>query len=232
MDAARSAVDRLAGIFGHDNVYVELQRHFHRDQEERNRAAIEIARSLHLPLLATNGVCYAIPREREVCDVFTALRHHLTLATAGRLTRLTLLPLSPDSVATLALPHGVDADELYRKTAGNPFFVVEALAAVEHELPETVRDAVLARAARLSPAARHLLVSSRGTHPNILRYLLGAGSALHPCDTSSQTASTRRNPFHTAVPAPDSSTRTKRGCWYSPLRLMRGSAVRCSRCSG
>ena len=75
----------LTGIFGQGNVYVELQRHFHRQQEARNRAAIEIARSLKLPLLATNGVCYATPRERELCDVFTAIRHHATLATAGRL---------------------------------------------------------------------------------------------------------------------------------------------------
>src|SRR5581483_2318435 len=85
VEEARRTVDRLVGIFGRANVYVELQRHFHRDQEARNRAAIEIARSLNLPLLATNGVCYAMPREREIADVFTALRHHLTLATAGRL---------------------------------------------------------------------------------------------------------------------------------------------------
>src|SRR4029077_7066107 len=56
--------------------------------EARNRAAIEIARSLHLPLLASNGVCYATPRERELCDVFTAIRNHATLATAGRLLAL------------------------------------------------------------------------------------------------------------------------------------------------
>jgi error-prone DNA polymerase len=85
MEQARRSVECLAGIFGHGNVYVELQRHLHRQQEARNRAAIEIARSLRLPLLATNGVCYATPRERELCDVFTAIRHHATLATAGRL---------------------------------------------------------------------------------------------------------------------------------------------------
>jgi error-prone DNA polymerase len=84
-EAARSCIERLANIFGRENVYVELQRHFHREQEERNRALIETARSLQLPLLATNGVCYATPRERELCDVFTAIRHHRTLATAGRL---------------------------------------------------------------------------------------------------------------------------------------------------
>jgi len=78
-------VDRLTQIFGHNHIYVELQRHLHRDEEARNRAAIEIARSLHLPLLATNGVCYATAKGRELCDVFTALRNHRTLATAGRL---------------------------------------------------------------------------------------------------------------------------------------------------
>jgi error-prone DNA polymerase len=85
MEEARGCVEKLIGIFGRDNVYVELQRHFHREQEERNHAAIEIARSLQIPLLATNGVSYATARERELCDVFTALRHHRTLATAGRL---------------------------------------------------------------------------------------------------------------------------------------------------
>jgi error-prone DNA polymerase len=85
MEEAHGCVERLINIFGRDNVYVELQRHFHRDQEARNRAAIEIACSLQLPLLATNGVCYATARERELCDVFTALRHHCTLVTAGRL---------------------------------------------------------------------------------------------------------------------------------------------------
>src|SRR5712664_3925547 len=83
--AAFEAVKRLTEIFGQSNVYVELQRHFHREEEYRNRVAIEIAAALHLPLLATNGVNYATPRERELADAFTALRHHRTLATAGRL---------------------------------------------------------------------------------------------------------------------------------------------------
>ena len=85
IDEARRQVDQLIGIFGPDNVYVELQRHFQREEESRNRAAIDIARSLNLPLLATNGVCYATPKARELCDAFTAIRHHRTLSTAGRL---------------------------------------------------------------------------------------------------------------------------------------------------
>ena len=85
MDEARRCVDQLTGIFGAGNVYVELQRHFQREEEARNRAAIGIARSLNLPLLATNGVCYAIPQGRQLCDAFTAIRNHRTLSTAGRL---------------------------------------------------------------------------------------------------------------------------------------------------
>ena len=84
-EEARRQIDRLIGIFGRGNVYVELQRHFQREEEARNRAAISIARSLNLPLLATNGVCYATEQSRELSDAFTAIRNHRTLSTAGRL---------------------------------------------------------------------------------------------------------------------------------------------------
>src|SRR5262249_29805320 len=82
---ARNRVDRLAVIFGHGNVYFELQRHFDRSEEASNQAALAIAESLHLPIVATNGVQYATRAERELLDVFTAIRHHATLEDAGRL---------------------------------------------------------------------------------------------------------------------------------------------------
>ena len=88
IDEARACLEQLIGVFGHKNVYVELQRHFEREEEARNRAAIDLARSLNLPLLATNGVCYATAKDRELADVFTAIRHHRTLSTAGKLLAL------------------------------------------------------------------------------------------------------------------------------------------------
>jgi error-prone DNA polymerase len=78
-------VRQLCDLFGRKNVYVELQRHYCREEEARNQAAVEIARKLSLPLLATNGVCYAAPEERELLDVFTCIRNHRVLATAGQL---------------------------------------------------------------------------------------------------------------------------------------------------
>ena len=83
-----ACVRQLCDLFGRKNVYVELQRHLYREEEARNQAALEIARKLDLPLLATNGVCHALPRRRETLDVFTCIRHHKTLASAGHLLAL------------------------------------------------------------------------------------------------------------------------------------------------
>ena len=81
---ARRFLQQLSEIFGRENIYVELQRHADRGQETRNQAAISLAHDLQLPLLATNGVCYATPAERQIADVFTCLRHKCRLDTAGR----------------------------------------------------------------------------------------------------------------------------------------------------
>jgi len=84
-DAGKKSAEWLIGIFGKENVYAELQRHFNREEEARNQAVVEIARRLQLPLLATNGVCQAIPAQRQIADVFTCIRNHVRLETAGRL---------------------------------------------------------------------------------------------------------------------------------------------------
>jgi error-prone DNA polymerase len=84
-ESARKCLEQLRAIFGRNNVYVELQRHFFIEEERRNQVAVELARDLRLPLLATNGVCHALPAQREILDVFTCLRNHKVLANAGRL---------------------------------------------------------------------------------------------------------------------------------------------------
>lgn len=77
------------------------------------------------------------------------------LPSSRHVIRLTLAPLSAEAVATLAGDaHG---GALHRQTGGNPFFVTEVLAAGGAELPTTVREAVLARTARLDDSARRVL---------------------------------------------------------------------------
>jgi error-prone DNA polymerase len=77
--------ERLLEIFGRGNVYAEVQRHYNREEEARNQAIVETARRLGMPLVATNGPAYATPPQRQMLDVFTCIRNHVTLATAGRL---------------------------------------------------------------------------------------------------------------------------------------------------
>ncbi len=96
------------------------------------------------------------------------------LALGERARRIRVEALSPAAVATLAAPHHVDVDDLYRKTNGNPFFVTEALASAGAEIPDTVRDAVLARAARLSDGARELLEAVAVVPPHAELWLLEA----------------------------------------------------------
>jgi DNA-binding CsgD family transcriptional regulator/tetratricopeptide (TPR) repeat protein len=88
------------------------------------------------------------------------------------IARLRLQPLSPGAVTTLAEPYDVDAERLFGKTGGNPFFVTEVLAAGGDEIPATVRDAVLARAARLSGRAMRLLETVAVAPPHAEFWLL------------------------------------------------------------
>jgi len=79
------AIVWLIHAFGCENVFVEIQRHFIRGEEQINRELIDLARANRLPLLATNSAQYAKPYGREVLDVFTCIREHTHLDAAGKL---------------------------------------------------------------------------------------------------------------------------------------------------
>jgi error-prone DNA polymerase len=77
-------IDPLVGVFGRGSVYVEIQRHLLRDEEADNRMLADIAGTFHVPIVATNGVRFADPAERPLCDVLTCIHHKTTLAQAGK----------------------------------------------------------------------------------------------------------------------------------------------------
>lgn len=93
------------------------------------------------------------------------------LATSGA-KRLSPPPLSIAATGELVGDRDIDAAELHRKSGGNPFFVTEVIAAGGAGLPATVRDAVLARAARLQPSARAILDAAAVAGPRIEPWLL------------------------------------------------------------
>ena len=122
-----------------------------------DQATLDVVRVLGRRVDGTPSLVLATYRDDEV-----AARHPLRavlgeLASAPGVVRLTVPPLSLDAVRELAAPHGADGDAIHRRTQGNAFYVTEILAAGGDELPETVRDAVLARTALLGDAARRLL---------------------------------------------------------------------------
>jgi DNA-binding CsgD family transcriptional regulator/tetratricopeptide (TPR) repeat protein len=158
------------------------------DELRRERATLFVLEDLHWADEATLDVFRVLARRIETvpCLLVATYRDEALagagplrivlgeLATARAVDRLRLPALSEAAVGSLCEPCGVDADELYRKTGGNPFFVVEVLAAGSDAIPDTVRDAVLARAARLSTGARALLDAVAVTPPVTELWLLRA----------------------------------------------------------
>jgi DNA-binding CsgD family transcriptional regulator len=119
-----------------------------------DEATLDLLRFLGRRLDRTETLLLATYRDDELAG-----RHPLrvVLGDVGADRRLSLGPLSRAGVRTLAEGSEVDPSELYRLTAGNPFFATEVLAAGAAGVPESVRDAVLARAAGLSETARNVL---------------------------------------------------------------------------
>ena len=77
-------LDHLVGVFGRSNLYVEVQRHWLRDEDLDNQRLIDLAAAFHVPVVATNGVRFAGPGDRALYDVLTCIRHKTNLARAGR----------------------------------------------------------------------------------------------------------------------------------------------------
>ena len=77
-------LDRLLGVFGRTQVYVELQRHLLREEEHDNQALLAMASAYRVPVVATNGVRFAEFSDRPMYDVLTCIRHKTTLDQAGQ----------------------------------------------------------------------------------------------------------------------------------------------------
>ncbi|HEX4929534.1 MAG TPA: AAA family ATPase, partial [Gaiellaceae bacterium] len=122
-----------------------------------DQASLDVLRVLGRRIDSTSALVLATYRDDEI-EGDHPLRIVLgELTSAPAVSRVGVPRLSLDAVRELAEPQGADAEAIHRLTQGNAFYVTEILAAGGSALPETVRDAVLARVARLEPGARRLL---------------------------------------------------------------------------
>ena len=120
-------------------------------------ASLDVLRLLGRRIASTRSLALVTFRDDELAATHPLRAVLGSLSTQAGVERLRLAPLTLDGVRRLGEPHGIDAAALHERTGGNPFFVTEVIAAGGDGLPATVRDAVLARAARLSVTARGLL---------------------------------------------------------------------------
>jgi DNA-binding CsgD family transcriptional regulator len=122
-----------------------------------DEATLDVLRTLGRRIEATSSLVLCTYRDDQLG------RTHPLRTVVGELGPLPgiesvrLEPLSAGAVAELSAGSGLDADELYRRTSGNPFYVRELLEAGAVDVPGTIRDVVLGRTARLSQAAADVI---------------------------------------------------------------------------
>lgn len=151
-------------------------------------ATLDLLRFLGRRVGRTHALVLATYRSDEIGTTHPLRTVLGDLATVPAVARHTLVPLTPEAVAELATGVDVDAVELHRRTGGNPFFVTEVLAHPDAAVPDTVRDAVLARFAQLDEGARPVAEVASIVPQAIERNLLDvvADAAAHDVDACVQ----------------------------------------------
>ena len=126
------------------------------DAHWADEATLDFIKYLGRRIDSTRALLVVTLRDDEL-GLDHPLRHVLGDLPAAITRRVALAPLSRDAVEKLARAAGRDAGALHRLTGGNPLYVSELLAAPGETVPASVRDSVLARFGRLSPAARRVV---------------------------------------------------------------------------
>ncbi|MCA9879500.1 MAG: DNA polymerase III subunit alpha, partial [Thermomicrobiales bacterium] len=84
-DLARDYATRLKEIFGPERFFIELQDHGIKEQLQVNGDLIDLARSLDLPLVATNDVHYCRQEDSSAQDLLVCIQTNTTLDDPKRL---------------------------------------------------------------------------------------------------------------------------------------------------
>jgi DNA-binding CsgD family transcriptional regulator len=151
-----------------------------------DEATLDLVKYLGRRIASTKILVVLTCRDDEVAGQ-PSLRLLLgDLAVSRATLRIELPRLSKDAVRLLIAGRPVDACALHRQTSGNPFYVTEVLSSASGGLPATVRDAVLARASRLSPSGQAVLdaaavIGSRIDPAMVERVLGSAAHGLSEC---------------------------------------------------
>lgn len=146
-----------------------------------DEATLDLLRYLGRRISSTSTLLILTYRDDEL-----GARHPLRtvlgdIGSSAAAVRVPLAPLSETALKKLLKQTGVDSAALHRQTGGNPFYITELLSNTEQGIPASIRDAVLARTARLSLSGLAVLeaaaVIGMRIEPWLLEIVTGSESA-------------------------------------------------------
>ncbi len=137
-----------------------------------DEASLDLLRYIGRRITRTQSLLLLTYREDELGPQHQLRAVLGSLASSSAVHHILLPPLTEQAVSTLVGDRDIDVTALHRQTGGNPFYVTEVLGSSVTGIPPTIRDAILARAARLSPVARNVLEVAAVIGPRIEPWLL------------------------------------------------------------
>lgn len=149
----RSVMDALLDLLSHPSRPTVL---VFEDTQWADEATLDVITFLGRRIRRANGLLLLTYRDHEV-DEGHPLRRVLGDLPPGDTVRMRLAPLSLDAVTAMVDDTDLDPRAVLDLTGGNPLFVSEVVASGADAVPQSVRDAVLARVGRLAPATRRLV---------------------------------------------------------------------------
>ena len=133
------------------NVFVGEDAHW------TDEATLELMRFVGRRITTTKTLFIVTYRDDSL-DAYHPLRRIIgDLINEPFVSRIALPPLSTEATGLLAEGTGLDPLLLHERTGGNPFFVQEMVANRNGAMPDSIRDAVLARAIPLNDETRSVM---------------------------------------------------------------------------
>jgi ATP/maltotriose-dependent transcriptional regulator MalT len=126
------------------------------DTQWADEATLDVVSVLGRRIGDTNGLLVLTYRDGDV-DFDHRLRSVMGGLPSERVVRVRLTGLPMDGVSSLVAGSGLDPEQVFSATDGNPFLAIEMASGGVGDVPASVQDSVMARVGKLSPDAQEML---------------------------------------------------------------------------
>jgi ATP/maltotriose-dependent transcriptional regulator MalT len=126
------------------------------DTQWADEATFDVVSVLGRRIGDTNGLLVLTYRDGEV-DFDHPLRSVMGGLPSDRVVRVRLAGLSIEGVSSLVADSGLDPEQVFSATDGNPFLAIEMASGGAEVVPASVQDSVMSRVGKMSPEAQEML---------------------------------------------------------------------------